>query len=213
MLTFPFFLFISFTIFIIFIVILFFLLVVTIWLIRLPFWLCDHLEEVVARVLGNGKLAFVHLGAGFEVGAHLTEEGSLLLRLLLVTEMAVGVTDTQRGQEVHEERPVEILAELVEDKPVAEGAVADVVLDLHNLYRPLEVPVHPHVDETESHCGEPGLDDAIHEAESPDDGEKQEPPPEDQEHLVIDHVQRQHTDGIDILLAASRAPPPVVTRG
>ena len=206
MLTFPIFLVISLTIFIIFIVIIviiLLLLVVTVRLIWLPLWLSDHLKEVVSRVLSYGQLAFVHLGAGFEVGAHLTEEGSLLLRLLLVTEVAVGVADTQRGQEVHEEWPVEILAELVEDKPVAEGAVADVVLNLDNLDRPLEVPVHPHVDETESHCGEPGLDDAIHEAESPDDGEKEKPPPEDQEHLVIDHVERQHTDGVYILLSAS----------
>ena len=117
----------------------------------------------------------------------------------------------QLFEKVHEERPVEILTELVEDEPVTEGTVTDVVLDLDNLDRSLEVSVHPHVDETEPHCGEPGLDDAIDEAEGPDDGEEEEPPPEDQEHLVIDHVQRQHTDGVYILLAASGAPSPVVT--
>ena len=167
MLTLPILLVISFAILIIIVIIVIIIilfLLVSVRLVWLPFGLSDHLEEVVARVLGNGQLAFCHLGAGSEVGVHLAEEGPLLLRLLLVTEMTMRVADTERGQEVHEEWPVEILAELVEDKPVAEGAVADVVLDLHNLYRPLEVPVHPHVDETESHCGEPGLDNAIHEA-------------------------------------------------
>ena len=74
-----------------------------------------------------------------------------------------------------------------------------------------------------SHSDLPGLNDAVDEAESPDDGEEEKPPPEDQEHLVmdnhdhchyiiiiylvIDHVQSQHTDGVDVLLAAPGAPP------
>merc|ERR1719189_1458505 len=124
----------------------------------------------------------------------------------------MGVADTESCQEVHEEWTVEVLAELAEYKPVTKGTVADVVLNLDNFDRPFEVSVHPHVDQAEPRRREPGLNDAVDEAESPDDGEEEKPPPEDQEHLVIDHVQSQHTDGVDVFLAATGAPPPVVTR-
>ena len=30
-----------------------------------------------------------------------------------------------------------------------------------------------------------------------------EPPPEDEEELVVDHVEPQHTDGVDVLLPAA----------
>ena len=40
-----------------------------------------------------------------------------------------------------------------------------------------------------------------------------EPPPEDEEELVVDHVEGQHTDRVHVGLAAARAPAVVVTRG
>ena len=61
----------------------------------------------------------------------------------------MGEFGAQGRQEVHEERTVEILAELVEDKPVAEAAVIEVVLNLDDLVGPLEVAVHPEIDQVE----------------------------------------------------------------
>ena len=136
-------------------------------------------------------------------------------------------------QEIHEERSVEILAELVEDEPVPKAALVEVVLNLDYPGRPLEVSVHPEVDQLEPDCGRPAerkveiinqfslslstilqsLDDPVDNPESPDNGQEEEPPPEDEEHLVVDHVGGENTDGVDVLLLAPTAPPPVVTAG
>ena len=47
----------------------------------------------------------------------------------------------QRRQEVHEERPVQVFAHLVQDKPVPSTAALDVVTDLVEILCPLEIPV------------------------------------------------------------------------
>ena len=39
------------------------------------------------------------------------------------------------------------------------------------------------------------------------------PVPDHEEHLIVDHVEPQHTDGVHVGLAAARAPAVVVTRG
>ena len=57
------------------------------------------------------------------------------------------------------------------------------------------------------------LDDPVDDPESPDNGEEEEPPPEDEEHLVVDHVEGENADGVDVLLLAPSAPPPVVAAG
>ena len=64
----------------------------------------------------------------------------------------MGELVAQRRQEIHEERSVEILAELVEDEPVPEAALVEVVLDLDDPLGPLEVSVHPEVDQLEPDC-------------------------------------------------------------
>ncbi len=46
----------------------------------------------------------------------------------------------QVGQEVHEEGSVEVLAQLVQDEPVAAAAVLDVAADVVHVLVPLEVP-------------------------------------------------------------------------
>ena len=59
------------------------------------------------------------------------------------------VSDTQLGEEVHEEGTVEVLAHLVEDKPVPQLAVINESPDLVHFVRSFEVSVHPHVDHVE----------------------------------------------------------------
>ena len=46
-----------------------------------------------------------------------------------------------------------------------------------------------------------------------DEDEDEVPVPDHQEDLVVDHVEPQHTDGVDVLLPAPTAPPPVITAG
>ena len=74
--------------------------------------------------------------------------------------------------EVHEERTVEVFAQLVENKPgmilvvwemseltpspVSQLAVGDEVLDHLAPLGPLEVAVHPHVDQLVANAGKPG---------------------------------------------------------
>ena len=59
------------------------------------------------------------------------------------------VSDTQLGEEVHEEGTVEVFAHLVEHKPVSQFAVINESPNLFHLCGSLEVSVHPHVDHME----------------------------------------------------------------
>ena len=65
----------------------------------------------------------------------------VLLVALLVSRNLLGA---EESQEVHEEVTVEVLAELVKDKPVAEAAFVEVAF---NLMRSLKIAVHPEVDQ------------------------------------------------------------------
>ena len=47
----------------------------------------------------------------------------------------------------------------------------------------------------------PALNDPPYESEKTNEGDEETPPPEQQEHLVIDVVETKNTDGIDVLLA------------
>ena len=62
----------------------------------------------------------------------------------------MGVLGPKGRQEVHEEGTVEILAELVQDEPISEAAVVEIVLDLDDLVGPPEVAVHTKVDQLKS---------------------------------------------------------------
>ena len=59
------------------------------------------------------------------------------------------VADAELSEKVHEEGTVEVLAHLVEDKPVAQLAVVNESPDLVHFVRSFEVSVHPHVDHVE----------------------------------------------------------------
>ena len=124
----------------------------------------------------------------------------------------MSIANTESGQEVHEERTVEILAQLIENKPVSQLTAAEIALNFLNFVRSLEISVHPHVDQLEPETCKLDLKNSVDESKSSNDGEKEKPPPEDQEDLVVDHIETQNTDGVNVLLTSSRAPSPVVTR-
>ena len=116
-------------------------------------------------------------------------------------------------QERHEERSVEILAELVEDKPVTQGALAEVGLDLGHLgCRSPEVAVHSQVDQLKANQGGLGLRDSVEQSKAAEQGNEEEPPPENQEDFVIDHVESEDADSVDVFLCSSWPPSPVVAR-
>ena len=57
------------------------------------------------------------------------------------------------------------------------------------------------------------MNESVDQSHTANDGEEEEPPPENQEDLVIDDVESKDAEGIDSLLPAPSAPPPVVARG
>ena len=86
-------------------------------------------------------------------------------------------------QEVHEERSVEVLGELVEHEPVSAAALAHVVVDLVHVGVPLEVPVHAEAQKMEPEPGRVDLHQPEDQAKDAEEGEDEEPPPDDQENL------------------------------
>ena len=77
---------------------------------------------------------------------HEREQRLDVIVVLFVIVLGV-ITLAKVSEEVKEEGSVEILAELVEDKPVPEAALAEVGPDLgHPAVGPLEVTVHPGIE-------------------------------------------------------------------
>ena len=137
----------------------------------------------------------------------------------------------QCAEEVHEEGPVQVLAQLVERKPVPARAVLNVGADVPYVIIPLEVPrkhlgrwqfskqnnkknlrrvtpagplctipVHSEVEHVEPEPDWSHLDHPEDQSGETQKDEDQEPPPDHQEHLVIDDVQGQDADGVYVLL-------------
>ena len=57
------------------------------------------------------------------------------------------------------------------------------------------------------------MNESVDQSQTANDGKEAEPPPENQEDLVVDDVESKDAEGIDSLLLAPSAPPPVVARG
>ena len=49
------------------------------------------------------------------------------------------------------------------------------------------------------------LDDPVDDPKSPDNGQEKEPPPEDEENLVVDHVEGEDTDGVLTRLTSAKS--------
>lgn len=102
---------------------------------------------------------------------------------------------------------------MVENEPVSQLAVGDEVLDHLAPLGPLEVAVHPHVDQLVANAGKLALQGPVEQSDDGDDGDEQKPPPQDEEHFIINMVEGEDTNGVNVFLAPAAAPPPVVTRG
>ena len=101
---------------------------------------------------------------------------------------------------------------MIENKPISKFTAAKIVFYFLSFVRSLEISVHPHVDQLEPERRELDLQNSVDKSKRPNEGEKEEPPPEYEEDLIIDHVETQNTDGVNVLLTTSRSPSPVVTR-
>ena len=130
------------------------------------------------------------------------------------------------GDEVRKEPPVHVPGHLVEDKPVPDAAVEDVVLDVPEVGIRFEVPVHlgfhqkvssseikiilpktkHYFKDRPQFCREE-LTDAIEEPEDTVAKEDEVPPPENQEDFVIDHIETEHTYGIQPFLMPTGSKP------
>ena len=91
--------------------------------------------------------------------------------------------DAEDREELREEPGVHVPAHLVEDEPVADGAVLGVVLDVPHVVVGLEVAVYAHAHDVVARSVRAELDDAIDEAEAREDREEKVPEPQDQEDL------------------------------
>ena len=59
-------------------------------------------------------------------------------------------------------------------------------------------PVHPEVQQPVSEFGRVDLDNPEDDSGQTDEDEAEEPPPENQEHLVVDNVQGRDAEGVDV---------------
>lgn len=116
------------------------------------------------------------------------------------------------SEEIHEKWTVEILTQLVQDKPISQFSFLDKLLDLDNLIGPLKVSVESHVEQLESDVSGAKLDGSVDESEEGNDCDEQEPPPEDEEYFVIDDVESENADGSYVFLFSTSSIPKVVAR-
>ena len=58
--------------------------------------------------------------------------------------------------------------------------------------------MHPEVQQPVSEFGRVDLDNPEEDSGQTDEDEAEEPPPENQEHLVVDDVQGQDAEGVDV---------------
>jgi hypothetical protein len=79
-------------------------------------------------------------------------------------------------QKIHEEGPIQVLGQLVEDEPVAPAALEHVVVDLVHVGVALEVAVHPQVQQLEPQPGRVDLHNPEDEAEEAQEDQDEEPP-------------------------------------
>ena len=106
------------------------------------------------------------------------------LRLLFIQFSSLfSVSDTQVGQEVNKERSVQILAQLIEDKPVTQLALSDKGLNLGNPPWLSEISVHPHVEQFISDPGWFHLNQPVDQSQGCNDAQHTHPPPENKEDL------------------------------
>ena len=66
--------------------------------------------------------------------------------------------------------------------------------------------MHPEVQQPVSEFGRVDLDNPEDDSGHADEDETEEPPPEDQEHLVVDDVQGEDAEGVDVGLLPSCHP-------
>ena len=90
-------------------------------------------------------------------------------------------------EKVHEERPVEVLAHLVENKPVAYGAPPDEVFHEFTIRAGIEIKTQLEKKEKETKVAaeEP---DPLQKSQEPHQGQEQVPPPQEEVDLVIRSV-------------------------
>jgi len=177
------------------------LLLVFVVFLPIPLILCVVIRIIVLLLR---SLLLLHRGVGRLQKHRHKVVTSIQFSVLAVSDVCI--PDRKGGEEIHKEGAVEVLAELVEHKPVSEFAVADEELDLPDLGGLLEVAVHPHVDQLVPHTPGAALEDPVYEPEECNVGDESKPPPDHQEHLVVYHVEGEDADGVDGLLLAPPTP-------
>jgi len=137
---------------------------------------------------------------------------SVLIATLLRIVFHRFMSDAERGEKVHEEGSVKVLAKLIQYKPVSSRNVFDVGPDYILLGTLLDISVDSDVENLKPQVGRGANDPHVDQPECSKTAEHRTPPPDEGKHLVIDHVQGQDTDGINFLLVAPSTKPKIVAR-